>query len=424
MDFIYRRAYLTLVVADGENCNSGISSTQPRLAIQMTATIANLAIGTVFLSVKYELLRSKWASRVWTLQEYALSFRTLIFTPRQIFFSCADGLFREDVCGQLINGLPREKRYLLPIVLGFNLANRLPIDILTEVYTTLVSTFFTRKITLSQDVLKAFSGILGALTPYLGGFRRGLPEEHVAFSVCWCASDTLRRRPDFPSWSWAGWEPSHGNGPLGKLTGIRYLDAHYATNIEIASPMNTASAFKRHGCGFFEASGFPDREAYVSSLPGPRPTKFMSKLSLHVIYAMESKELGRWSIASCKATLEISDMEEWLYLQKDTPHSGQRKYNITTLSTTLAGGGNSIPQSRVFHCTSSCSGRLIYGPRPQSALWTQPIDLVVLAYAPSEVVVLPVKWTGEVAQRTGNSMLMSKDDWFGGEVEPCNFYLE
>ncbi|KAF1987512.1 HET-domain-containing protein, partial [Aulographum hederae CBS 113979] len=88
MDSIYRKAYLTIIAAAGEDCKSGLPSIRPRDPVQYTADVQGLKLGTVFRSVKDELLNSKWNTRAWTLQEFALSYRCLIFTPRQIFYSC------------------------------------------------------------------------------------------------------------------------------------------------------------------------------------------------------------------------------------------------------------------------------------------------------------------------------------------------
>ncbi|KAF2096901.1 HET-domain-containing protein, partial [Rhizodiscina lignyota] len=88
MDAIYRMAYLTIIVAAGDDSNHGIPSIQSREAVQYIGQAQGVQIGTTLALGRNEILSSTWNSRAWTLQEYALSHRRLIFTSRQIFYSC------------------------------------------------------------------------------------------------------------------------------------------------------------------------------------------------------------------------------------------------------------------------------------------------------------------------------------------------
>lgn len=103
MSLVYSQAYLTMIAASGDDCDSGLSSVQAREPIQKTFQAGDLQMGTTFLSLKQELVKSKWNTRAWTLQEYALSCRCLVFTPRQVFFCCAEGIRREDVNRHLVS---------------------------------------------------------------------------------------------------------------------------------------------------------------------------------------------------------------------------------------------------------------------------------------------------------------------------------
>jgi hypothetical protein len=210
MDIVYRRAYLTIIIATGKDCNTPVPSiSTPRNSIQRTADLGDMTVGTSLLRIRDEILKSTWSTRAWTLQEYALSFRSLVFTPRQVIFSCAEGVRREDMTAYFNTLIPRKDRYMLPIVLDFYLANRVQDDILKEVYAPLVTMFTKREITYSQDILKAFSGILGALRGTFPRFVWGLPHEsprQFQYAMIWFSQDEMKRRPGFPSWSWAGWE--------------------------------------------------------------------------------------------------------------------------------------------------------------------------------------------------------------------------
>lgn len=70
--------------------------------------------------------------------------------------------------------------------------------------------YTSRKLTNAEDSLNAFKGILNSLMIHIypGGFLWGLPLHDSPKTLGWThdALDTPKRRPDFPSWSWAGWE--------------------------------------------------------------------------------------------------------------------------------------------------------------------------------------------------------------------------
>lgn len=153
-------------------------------------------------SLEESLYSSKWASRAWTMQEFVLSRRCLIFTGDDYFLYCGQGAY--------VPGL--SKRTLLQPRKGFGAAlldHRLPHC--TEErhahrrYARLVSLYACRHLSYSKDILRAFEGIAQALSQWLGIFRWGLPERVFRWSLCWMHSRPASPRPGFPSWSWVGW---------------------------------------------------------------------------------------------------------------------------------------------------------------------------------------------------------------------------
>jgi len=199
----YGQAYVTIVAAAGENCESGIPALQPRDSIQEVSSVGGLEIATSFLSIKNELSASRWSSRGWTLQEFVLSGRCLVFTKRQIFFWCGDGIRREDVNGELVRQVSRREISVLPILRPTFLSNRSPDDIVATDYNALIS-YAVRGLSFHTDAIKAFSDIMGALTPALGEFFWGVPEKYIRYCSTWVYHGRCRRRVGFPSWSWAG----------------------------------------------------------------------------------------------------------------------------------------------------------------------------------------------------------------------------
>jgi hypothetical protein len=234
MDLVYRRAYLTIIVTTGDNCKAPIPSiSQPRAPIQESTTIDGLAIGTVLLRVRDDILKSKWSSRAWTLQEYALSYRSLIFTAKGTFFSCSEGIRREDMTGFWSKSLSLPQRYMLPIVLDFAIANRVDVEVLQQVYAPMVTNFTSRNLTNVEDTLSAFTGILRALASSLQHFEWGVPAqspEHMQYVLCWTRNGPIERMEQFPSWTWAGWRDTGDQSTAGR--GVQFLTPKQADAIQ------------------------------------------------------------------------------------------------------------------------------------------------------------------------------------------------
>ncbi|KAF2472261.1 HET-domain-containing protein [Lindgomyces ingoldianus] len=83
-----------------------------------------------------------------------------------------------------------------------------------SLYTRLLFDFSKRKLTYSEDSLKAISGMFSVFSSRFGWrFVAGMPSHLMSQALLWrSASPTRLRNPNFPSWSWAGWSGrSHWN---------------------------------------------------------------------------------------------------------------------------------------------------------------------------------------------------------------------
>lgn len=79
-----------------------------------------------------------------------------------------------------------------------------------------LSSYLERTLTYEEDILRAFSGIHGALNGSMSEeFHFGLPQQFFHAGLLWVPNEYLTRRKDvrngiaraeFPSWSWAGWK--------------------------------------------------------------------------------------------------------------------------------------------------------------------------------------------------------------------------
>lgn len=71
-------------------------------------------------------------------------------------------------------------------------------------------TYTSRQMTHEKDSLNAFRGLLKVLRDrcFPQGFVHGLPLKNDIMTLAWVHKEDVipKRRPDFPSWSWTGWE--------------------------------------------------------------------------------------------------------------------------------------------------------------------------------------------------------------------------
>lgn len=232
MDQIYSSAYLTIIAAAGQDVHAGL----PGVSQFHRRQLQEAYIGdTHFVQLPRPglatIMSSHWASRGWTFQESYLSGRRLIFTEDQTLFLCNKLFVAESVRPHICTAGP------LPLKFGYLIDPQRP-KMLKDTYGQLlaqVQEYSRRDISYDRDSLNAFLGVLHQWETRLAWTKEpmshlwGLPlngtsnhgPESVEFYVLWSHTrhDAVRR-PDFPSWSWAGWAgekdflqyPIHLNG--------------------------------------------------------------------------------------------------------------------------------------------------------------------------------------------------------------------
>jgi hypothetical protein len=173
-----------------------------------------------------------------TFQELVLSQRVLVFTAKEAFFYCPEGiqaesfyrgddeskafpLFRpEDIglCGLLYRTV--ETNSMLNIL-----------DLVDEhrtTYLSLVNTYMKRTLTHDKDGFNALFGITTAASQFLGRFYWGLPIKLLARGLLLRlenSNGSALQKPGFPSWSWLGW--SFGSlVPSTTRVYVSFLGAH------------------------------------------------------------------------------------------------------------------------------------------------------------------------------------------------------
>ena len=199
-DWVYARATLTLVAGSGKDANAGLPGVRPesRTFHQEIENITpDFRLMVAHLAEDY-ISTSQWDSRAWTYQERMLSRRCLIFSNGRIYFQCRRATYCEDI--------------EMPTKTGWSLNS---IDMPTRIFdqppllqfTSAVELYTQREMTNPNDILNAFEEVKLVLEKRIGStIFFGMVEDFVDSSLVWESSKRLRHRPNFPTWSWAGWK--------------------------------------------------------------------------------------------------------------------------------------------------------------------------------------------------------------------------
>lgn len=225
MDRIFENAVVTIVALSGKDCEAGLPgvSSVPRSA-QPSAVVGDQHLVSTLPHVAYFIERSTWSTRGWTYQEAMLSRRCLFFTDVQTYFLCRSMYCSETVPDSMeftANTLPDPLLSLSPAILSLSQyegdhtknGTRVLVPIMLH-----VAEYTKRSLTYESDAIDAFKGILSRYVPKA---VFGIPvfasddskcsNSNIGFllGLLWSrrkldtGRDTVSRRKDFPTWSWA-----------------------------------------------------------------------------------------------------------------------------------------------------------------------------------------------------------------------------
>jgi hypothetical protein len=232
MGSVYENAELTIIAAADFDETHGLPGVGSKLrSIQPIARIKDLTVVSTMRHIHNSIRSSKWYTRGWTFQEAMLSRRRLVFTDEQTYFEC-NGLnycesFSETICASSegfrykLSSYPRDGMWER---LGWHIPTRPErgVDNL-ERYLNAVEDYTSRELRYQQDSLNAFAGVIKkferARVPIIQLWgvpiftdQWGQTDFRLVHALSWnhaysCWDGPLRpyRRPEFPSWSWAGW---------------------------------------------------------------------------------------------------------------------------------------------------------------------------------------------------------------------------
>jgi hypothetical protein len=227
MDRVYENASATIVAAAGTNVNAGLVGVGQNLRKPQPSVMAGdkLLVSTL-PHMSQPLNSSTWFTRGWTYQEAVLSKRCLFFTELQVYFVC-----EAMTCCEAVDPT-NVPFYLTPPSSQESSDGTLGTEIFAgtgnysnafQKFMNHVEQYTARNLTYETDAINAFRGLLARLPfpSYYGvpiapddivGPGVELQEVDIGFArgLCWKSKledsgKSLTRRPDFPSWSWAGW---------------------------------------------------------------------------------------------------------------------------------------------------------------------------------------------------------------------------
>ncbi|PMD49679.1 HET-domain-containing protein [Hyaloscypha bicolor E] len=215
MDLVYRRAQATIIAAAGSDPTFGLPGVSSVRGIhQASVKMEGISLATFPYDPWMPVRNSNWENRAWTFQEGLFSPRRIFFTAEQIIFNCSVGWHcktirptqRIKVTGA-INSLNFWPSFWSPQCPDWAIFD-------------LIEKYSSRQLTFTGDILNAFLGVLRAAENLPSPVRHhwGIPilsPERGAlgsfiFGLLWTFTQwkpqKMRRRDDFPSWSWLGWE--------------------------------------------------------------------------------------------------------------------------------------------------------------------------------------------------------------------------
>ncbi|KAK5990151.1 hypothetical protein PT974_08417 [Cladobotryum mycophilum] len=203
MASVYANAYLTIVAAYGDASTGLLPINRRRSSREPRSNNRDHS----------ELLKtSRWNTRGWTLQESLYSRRAVFFFQNTVTWQCHCAIWQKGSSGILpkIRGNDRPEACVdQPALAAFGFRHS-PWPDLDE-YARIAADYSSRRVTLVDDTLRAFSGITFMLSRvFTGGFMYGMPLMFLDIALLWRPSASIRRRalsrpPFLPSWSWLGW---------------------------------------------------------------------------------------------------------------------------------------------------------------------------------------------------------------------------
>ncbi|CZR63805.1 uncharacterized protein PAC_13702 [Phialocephala subalpina] len=277
MDLVYSRAQATIIAISSPHPSHGLPGVGSKeRAPSVTINIGNELHSYVPPHPTAEVYGSVWNSRGWTHQETILSRRRIFFCKHQIYFECA-GMRCHDTMSTPLELLHTKELRMFSKWNRPGLFSRVrqTKDPLNAVFDH-ITVYTRRNLTRPEDILNGIMGTFHAFETIYDSFRHywgifmvpditydSVVEQHVRRStrteqfltgLCWHLSGSWKRRPGFPSWSWAGWygplKPhSEGNGYVKNNYGVKiWIDSIFTSQMDLGTfcDTNTMDVFPKN----------------------------------------------------------------------------------------------------------------------------------------------------------------------------------
>ncbi|KAJ4352114.1 uncharacterized protein N0V89_007460 [Didymosphaeria variabile] len=223
MDLIYEGAYCTIVAASGSSDQAGLHGVSIARYAQPSFTLDGYDVRLVssLPDPQAAIKASTWMTRAWTYQEALCSARRLVFNPHQVYFECKSMHSCEavELPLSLLSG-----QHASPVLFSDEwLAGTHRFGALSAFW-AVVKAYSLRCMTFDSDSLAALEGILRrfqaspafvynifgiplVLEDGPKGNKDALLDARLFVAgLSWHHGGMARRRKQFPSWTWAGWE--------------------------------------------------------------------------------------------------------------------------------------------------------------------------------------------------------------------------
>ncbi|KAI4862483.1 heterokaryon incompatibility protein-domain-containing protein, partial [Hypoxylon rubiginosum] len=211
MAYIYERAYLTLIAANGRDADHGLHGIKG--VTKQRKLLASCEFKWTYWG-ELSHLASKWYTRGWTFQELFFSRRKLKFQSNVVLWECTCTVWHEStgVTGR-VPQIAEDSILKTPDTIRITPWGPWSTKHPMVMYREMLSQYNRRKLTHASDRMRAFAGVTTKLEAYFpGGFIWGLPVANFEIALLWQNSQGSKRRdqkcPDhtkLPSWSWVGW---------------------------------------------------------------------------------------------------------------------------------------------------------------------------------------------------------------------------
>ena len=328
MDAIFSHASLTICVLQGQSMFSGIpgvSQTHQGRHQILVETESMRYMASSLTDLGDVIYTCDWSQRGWTFQEGVLSGRRLCFDTAGVFLHC-----KEEILHDIVESTDTEQRIKTP----FNSDQLQYIShwISPEarawdfvIYARMVMTYSPRDLTFPADAHNAVAGVLSRMTRSMKmSFVGGLPEGDFFNALLWDyeRAEICCRRPQFPSWSWLGWE-----GP--KVYEFWVLDRINKLTEKISEIQSIRTAFAI----YFDVVRIQSAASFTFThitRDGSKATlRIKSQRALFQVrrdpkYGSSTKQSARWQIVQSNG--DPIPIESNFICKKFLPRSGDKEY--------------------------------------------------------------------------------------------------